>query len=397
MGASDWFRWLMYGPEPSVASEPLMQRTAPLDSVSSLIYDAIVERQTAFSMKEALKLPSVARGVHLLCSTAASFTPLAYRGGLAIPEQPRITRRPDPFGTRYEFVFNTTWGLVTAGEAFWRVGDRDSDGIVRSAVCLPNDEVRVEWGPGRLVRRYFWRDQPMEATQLVHVAIGRTPGELHGRSPLMLGLPYLEAVKSAEDYASGFFQGGGVPEVVIKAAAGTTNPSPDEVRRVKQTWVSSRTGPEPAVVDKDWDLQFPGIDPQRAQMQEARAYGATVVARLLGIPAALLHVETSGATITYTNPAGAVEELVKATLGPSYLAPIEAAWSDLVPSTQSVRFDLNDLQRADFAARAAIYTQLIPQGVMTPEEARAREGWEPLAQQPAHVTDPTPNPQEVPA
>lgn len=393
MGASDWFRWLVYGPQSSVASEPLMQRAAPLDSVSSLIYDAIVERQTTFSMKEALKLPAVARGVHLLCSTAASFTPLAYRNGLAIPEQPRITRRPDPFSTRYEFVFNTTWGLVTAGEAFWRVGDRDSDGIVRSAVCLPNDEVRVEWGPGRLVRRYFWRDQPMEATQLVHVAIGRTPGELRGKSPLMLGLPYLEAVKAAEDYATGFFEAGGVPEVVLKAAATL---SKEDAAALKAQWIASRTGPEPAVFGKDIDPIFPSIDPQRAQMQEARAYGSTIVARLLGIPAALLHVETSGATITYTNPAGAVEELVKATLGPSYLAPIEAAWSDLVPSTQSVRFDLNDLQRADFAARAAIYTQLIPQGVMSPEEARAREGWEPLAQQPAHVTDPMPL-QEVPA
>jgi len=181
--------------------------------------------------------------------------------------------------------------------------------------------------------------------------------------------------------------------VVLKAAATL---SKEEAAALKAQWIASRTGPEPAVFGKDIDPIFPSIDPQRAQMQEARAYGTTIAATVLGIPASLLHVQTTGATITYTNPAGAIEEMVKATLAPSYLAPTEAAWSDLVPSTQSVRFDLNDLQRADFAARAAIYTQLIPQGVMTAEEARAREGWAPLEPQAAHVTDPMPL-QEVPA
>ena len=125
-------------------------------------------------------------------------------------------------------------------------------------------------------------------------------------------------------------------------------------------------------------------------MQEARSYGATVAARILGIPAAMLHVETSGATITYTNPAGAMEELTKTTIVPGYLAPIEAHWSELVAGPTSVRFDLNDMQRADLAARAAIYAAFVGMGALTTAEVRAAEGWSPMAQDTAHAFDATP-------
>lgn len=124
--------------------------------------------------------------------------------------------------------------------------------------------------------------------------------------------------------------------------------------------------------------------------------GAAVVARILGIPAALLHVETSGATITYTNPAGALEELVKSTIVPLYLTPVEQAWSELVPPTMAVRFELGDLQRADIAGRFAIYQQGIASGIMTAEEARAYEGWSTTNTETGHTFDPEPVPQPVP-
>ena len=397
MGAvSDWFRWLVYGPADPV---PALERAAPLDGVSSLIAAAITDRQTTFSLTDAMRLPAVIRGVQLICSTAASFTPLAYRGGIAMPEQPRIVRRPDPFSSRYDFVYQTVYSLITTGDTFWLVGDRDAEGQARSSIVLNPAEVSVQWDERRFLPVYSWRGRVLVRDKdIKHLAIGRGPGELHGRSPLVAGLPALATVAAAEDYALGFFESGGVPEVVLKA---TATISKEEATALKAQWIASRTGPEPAVFGQGVDAVFPSIDPQRAQMQEARAYGSAVVARLLGIPASLLHVETSGATITYTNPAGAVEEMVKATLAPAYLAPVEAAWSDLVPGTQAVRFDLAELQRADIASRIAMYAQAIPAGVMTAEQARANEGWGPVETEAGHAFDPVPAPSpympEVPA
>jgi phage portal protein BeeE len=220
-------------------------------------------------------------------------------------------------------------------------------------------------------------------------------GEPHGHGPLSRSLDMLYPVWEAEQFAASFFTSGGIPEVVLKTAQELSH---DEAEDLKRLWIGA-VNTTIRVAASGIEPQFPGVDPQRAQLQEARSFGATVAATIFGIPAALLHVQTSGATITYTNPAGAVEEMVKATIAPRYLAPIEAAWSQLLASTRSVRFDLADMQRADIAARFDLYQKALGNqnlGVMpwmTVDEVRANEGWGPLpagTSDIAHQFDPVP-------
>jgi phage portal protein BeeE len=89
----------------------------------------------------------------------------------------------------------------------------------------------------------------------------------------------------------------------------------------------------------------------------------------------MLLAETSGATVTYQNVDAIASLLVKVTILPKYLAPVEAALSVLVPRTKSVRFSLAELTRADLATRFAVYAQAITAGILTAEEARSMEGW----------------------
>lgn len=388
MGLLDLFRVL--APPTPVQGDGVLRRSEEVSATAEALYALIEERRAAFTMAEARKLDAVIRAKSLLTGIAASFLPLAYRAGQAMPIQPRICSKPDPFHTRYEHVAMTVDSLIEDGCAFWRLASFE-DGHPRNAYVIPHDEVSITNPTRGLIPRYEWRGQEMTlGRDLIHIAIGRRPGELHGRGPLREGLDRLATVLAAEEFARAFFTGGGTPPVVIKATqAGLTQ---EEATKAKAQWVAARsTGAEPAVFGKDWDLIFPQIDPQRSQMQEARGMGATITARILGIPGALLHVETSGATITYTNPAGAVEDLVKSTLAPQYLAPIEASWSELLPGGTAVRFDLNDMQRADFGARVAIYGQLVDMGVMTPPEVRAAEGWGPTETDTSHAFDPVPS------
>lgn len=408
MGFLDLFRFIAppdlapRDPAGLAFSAELAYRTE-VSATAEALAEIVQARIDAFTMADALRLPAVIRARQLLAGTAASFLPLAYRNGAAMPGQPRVVARPDPFHTRYDHVSGTVLSLLEHGCAYWRLGDIDPEsGKPRIAYVIPHDDVNVQWDARRFLPVYDWRGTPMIAGRdILHITIGRRPGELHGRGPLSEALPSLQAVYAAEEYAKAWFASGGVPPVVIQATGGQL--SQEEATKAKRQWVASRdTGAEPAVFGRDWQFTFPPVDPQRSQMQEARAYGATVVATALGIPAALLHVSTSGATITYTNPAGALEELVKSTVAPVYLAPIEAAWSDLLPNTAAVRFDLADLSRADFAARAAIYAQLIGTvdasgvPVMTAAEARAFEGWSATATEAGHQFDPSPNPAPAP-
>lgn len=382
----------------------LVYRESPeeqLSAITTALYELLAARAAAFGMERARSLPAVVRATALICGTGAALLPLAYRSGQVMADQPRIVRRPDPFTTRYTFVFQTLRALLEDGEAFWRLTIPPGETYPVSAIVLANEEVSVQWDAKRFQREYWWRGQKQSAGTIKHVMIGARAGELHGRGPLREGLRYLAPVAAAEDYALTFFTSGGIPETVIKhPGSGNDVVAAD----LKRRWMESRNGPEPAVLFGGIDVQFPGVDAENAQLQQSRAYGATVVSRLLGIPAALMLVETSGATITYTNPEGAMDDLVKSTLIPQYLAPVEQAWSDLVPLPQTVRFDAGELARISLAARLAVYQVMLELGLVTLEGIAAAEGWtvNQAAGELAHAFDPagpveTKTPEGIPA
>lgn len=382
----------IFGPIPDVPSadnyKAEYERSTPSE-VAQLVNDAIAARQSATTMTAALALPAVQRGVNIITSIGASFTPVVYRNNVPMPDQPRITKRPNPYLTRYDFVSQTLYGLVVDGSIIWIVTARDRFDWPTAVMAVPKDKIVLPDNYNTYTPTIEYNGKYYKPDDYRVVAINRRAGEFWGRSPLREGLDYLAPVIAAEDYATGFFASGGLPEIVLKAQAALTA---DEAAALKAQFLASRTGtPEPVVMSGGVEPSFPAIDPQRSQMQEARAYGATVVARLLGIPAPLLHVETSGATVTYANAQAAVSELTKATIAPMYLNPIEQTWSDLVPSTQSVRFDLAELERADISSRMSMYSTAIAAGVMTADEARALEGWSPTKQDTGKQFDPSPD------
>lgn len=379
----------------------LLFRDEPVSAVAEALYQLLEQRAASYGMSRARQLPAVIRGTALLAGTAAALLPLCYRAGQVMTEQPRIVRRPNPHTTRYEHVYQTVRALMEDGEAFWRLSYPAGASYPDAALCLSNDEVSVQWDEKRWTRRYWWRGQLQAAGTIKHIRIGGLAGELHGRGPLREGLRFLAPVAAAEDYALTFFTSGGIPATVIKHPGSGNR---ETAQSLKSAWVESRNGPEPAVLFGGIDVQFPGVNPENAQMQASRAYGATVVSRLLGIPAALMLVETSGATITYTNPEGAMDDLVKSTLAPQYLAPVEQAWSDLVPAPQVIRFDAGELARIDLRARLEVYKLMLEIGVVTLEGIAAAEGWtvSQAAGELAHAFDPsvpleTKTPEGIPA
>lgn len=393
-------RDLIYGPEPGpiVRADVIDEkppRVWPL-TIEGQIARAVAARESTFALPDALAMPAVIRGVQLICSLIAQFQPIAYRGGVPLPEQPRLLMQPAPFGTRYQFLYQTIYSQLampgsggTGGDAYWLIVDRDDEGNARSAIVLNPSEVAIAWDDDRFLPLYRWRGQEMDR-DLVHLTIGRAPGELHGRSPLVAGLPALAVVASAEAYALGFFGTSGVPSVAITVPGKI---SPTEAETLKAQWMEAHSTAyaTPAVLSGGMSADYPPVDAQKAQLQESRAYGATIVARLLGIPAPLLHVETSGATITYNNAGGALDEFVRATAQPVYLAPLEGYLSALMPRTQAVRFDTGELNRVDITGRFNVYSAGIAAGVMTAEEARMNEGWPtdgPIAAAPAYAATP---------
>lgn len=400
MKAGDIARWILTGEATRSAPAPDAPEDEP-DPITRAIERAVEQRIAAFTFGDALALPAVSRAIDLLCSQAAALSVAAYRDGVRLLDQPRSVSRPTPWPEvrRRDFLYETVHSLLAGeprgGNAYWMTLARDDHGYPASLLVADPAEIDVRWDELRLRRRYRWRGQDVDARDVTHIRIGARAGDLFGHSPIYDSLSRLAIIGLAEQYAAGFFASGGLPEVVIRSGAQLDE---NESIELRNQYIGDGERFPVRVVSGDLDLDFPAADPERSQMAQTRASAATEVARLLGIPASLLMVETSGATITYTNPAGALTQLHRETLLPTYLDPIEQAWSDLVPGTQAVRFELNELLSADVVTRSQVQLAYVAAGVLTAEEVRSLEGWptgRPIEQSPRY--EPTARPTDLPA
>ena len=92
------------------------------DPVGLSIARAIEERIASFTLGDALRLPTVARAVDLLCSQAAALSPVVLFDGLPTDPQPRLVTRPTPWAgeTRHDFIYGTVYSLLAGPTAGWR-------------------------------------------------------------------------------------------------------------------------------------------------------------------------------------------------------------------------------------------------------------------------------------
>ena len=285
------------------------------------------------------------------CSSSArliaQFQPIAYRGGVPVPEQPRLLTQPAPFGTRYQFLYQTIYSQLampgsagTGGDAYWLIVDRDDEGMARAAIVLDPAEVTVSWDDRRFLPVYAWRGEPVGPPDLVHLTIGRPPGELHGRSPLVAGLPALAVVAAAEAYALGFFGTSGVPSVDDQG------PRQDHRRRGRRS--SRRSGwrrhprptPRPRCCRRAWRPSTRHVDAQtRAAAGDPglRRDHRRAPAGHPRSPAARRDVGARRSPTT-TRAARSTSSSGRPRC-PSTWHPSKATCPQLMPRTQTVRFD----------------------------------------------------------
>ena len=113
------------------------------------------------------------------------------------------------------------------------------------------------------------------------------------------------------------------------------------------------------------------------QFVEQRQMSSTEIARLFGVPAPLISAPVPGSSsLTYRNLESVRAEYVMLAVQP-VTDRLEAAFGELLPATQTVRFRLSDALRADSRTRFDVYQIGISTGVLTVNEARELEGLPP--------------------
>ena len=311
------------------------------------------------SIQEALSVPAIFRAISLISNTTGQLAVSVWANGTKLDDAttPQLVKRPDPYLTQRDFYRDTAFNMCTRGEFWWWVARRDSNGAPISLINVPPWEVVVEPGTNRLKPRITWLGEVMPNDDMRHGTFLPDIVSLRGIGPLQACGAAISVAVESELWAANFYSGGGYPSLIIKAAGalGEGEDGVNEAETLKAQF-TDRTHNTPAVIDEGIeDVKEFGVNPQGAQMLDARQQNKGDAANMFGVPGVLLEYNQPGSSLTYQSIPEVFALFVKTCLQPNYLEPIEHAMSDLLPRADKAEFDTAAFQRADPKTRWETY------------------------------------------
>lgn len=233
--------------------------------------------------------------------------------------------------------------------------------------------------------------KPQSMVEIVHLKGMTKPGQFMGMSPITACAEALGVAIAAQRYGGSFFENDGTPGGIIEVPA-EAKLSPTGQKALRQAWRDLFSGPDRAknvavLVDgaKYTALQ---VNPNEAQFLETRKFGVQEVARIYGIPPHLISDTTNttgwGSGMAEQNTAYVIHTLrpwIERVEGRfTALLQLEVMFQQANPAVSQAYVHLNEeaLLRGAFAERWNVYRANVTAGIMTADEVRRIEGFDPL-------------------
>jgi HK97 family phage portal protein len=328
--------------------------------------------------EEAMSVPTVARGRNIICSSIASIglEVIDRSTGMEIEDgTPRVIRTPDPRIPGSATYVWTCEDLLFYGYAYWQITELFADTYrVRSVQRISPSRVTIQTNSMATEIEYYMVDgSPVPNSGIGSLVVfnGNDEGLLNRAGKTIRTGAELE--RAAAMYARE-----PIPSMVLKSN-GAALPA-DRIRALLDAWGASRRNRGTAFLNADVSLETLGFDPEKLQLNQARSYVATELARALGIPAYYVDSET-GSSMTYSNATNQRQSLLDFSLIPVMTSIQERlSMPDFVPQSQEVKYDLSDYLRGSDLERANIYKTLnsivdpqTGQPAITVDEIRQKE------------------------
>jgi HK97 family phage portal protein len=334
-------------------------------AVGGLFYGA----QTA-TREQAMSVPSVARARNIICSTIGSLPLETYNHFTKEHLDPnRVIMQPDPRVAGSAIYAWIAEDLLFHGVAYGQVLDSyaaSDNSRVRAWTRVAPDRVTYNLNANQTeITQYMVDGMIVPASGIGSLVVfsGLDEGVLNRAGRTIRAAQELE--KAAELYAKE-----PVPTMVLKSNG--TNLTPERITKLLESWKVARNTRATAFLNADVELNALGFDPQKLQLNEARQYLATEIARAVGIPASFLSAETT--SMTYSTTVMERKALIDFSLR-NIITPIEQRLSaaDFVPNGVEVRFDIDDFLRGSALERAQVYEILNRIGAMSVEQIQEEE------------------------
>jgi len=368
--ANLWNRFF-YG-EPTVMEvrsevTPLSDPSTALDIPSRSISPRSV------STGDALGLSAVYRAVSVYSIAAKQLGIDVYRAGKQV-DAPYFIKRPDINDTRSAFIEQTVVSLALNGNAYWLI-TRDNQSRVTNLECFNPLDVSIDVNLAGKAISYNYMGKSYSPSEIKHLKLLRVPGNVKGLGPIQAAQSELRGTIDTRDYATNWFETSGVPNGYLSVKEPLV---PEDAKGIKDAW-NATAGMKNGVAVLDNAATYTPVylNPSDAQFIENQNFNVTGIARLFGIPLRMMLATVEGNSMTYANMSDERKQFIEFSLM-QYLIEIEDALSSLLPGSQTAKFNIEALLRADTTARYASYQSAISAGFLTVNEVREIEGYEPL-------------------
>jgi HK97 family phage portal protein len=324
--------------------------------------------------ESALRVPAVASAIRVISEAAASLDVMVK----AVAADGTETNAPqhailsllkddaNEWTSGFELIRDLVIAALTRDEGglAWvnRVGGR-----VVEIIQFPRGIITVEYDQATGQPSYQLNNVPTDPHSIIHL---RSP---FGRAPLSLAREAIGVAATLELHAARLFGRGARPSGVLKFPKGMGEES---VKKARAAWRATHegedTGGRTAILYDGAEFEALTLASTDTQFLENRTFQISEIARAFRVPPTMLF-ELDRATWSNTEQMG--REFLVYCLEP-WLRSLEGALRRalLTPEERgsyAIRFDRDDLTRADLSTRATVINSLIASRVLNANEGRS--------------------------
>jgi HK97 family phage portal protein len=324
--------------------------------------------------QEAMEVPSVARARSIICGTAASLPLRAFNkiNGAQIDGRTILTQ-PDPALPTAVMMSWTFDDLVFHDVAYWQVLELSAEDN-RPTRARRIDPMRISYnteGYNNVIINGFFLDGqqlPMAGVGSLIVFYGLGTGGILTRAG--------RTIKTALDLEKAVSRMAEEPNPAMYIKNSGVDLPASQVSALLSNWKAARAQRATAYLSGNLEVETFGFDASQMELSANRMNTATEIARLMNIPAWYLNAESTSST--YSNTLQERRSLIDLSLMP-FLIAIEQRLSmdDITPSTQKVRFEVEEYLRGTALERIEVTGRMLELGLIDINEARQMEGLAP--------------------
>lgn len=348
------------------------------------------EKSAAVHAAVKVRADAVARpGLRVLVRESGSSPRGEFRDAGADDPMTRLLERPNDVWTQGQLLRATETYLALWGSAFWGI-ESDGAGTASELWPLRPDRVRIIPDRHRHVRGFVYEHAgeraaylPQEIVWFRHV---NPTDEFAGVSSLSPARLAVDMGEEALSFNRSFFRNSTMPSDLAITTEET--PTEDEVAEFFSRWEGRYRGSakahRPVLLSRGMDAKRLGISQKDMEFTQALRWPVEEVARAFGVPkvflgqledATLSNIETLERYLwrnTIVPELRLIEEAINSAVTPLF---------ESYPGERRVEFDLGDIEALKESENDRVdrEVKLVQAGIITVDEARARQNLPPTA------------------